>query len=157
MERSIVWSFSQLFDFSLFYPFLTLFFALNFPVNAAESDRSEVWWKTLRQQSSWNHTRMSSDCWDLLWNLVCLARLYGSHWTLRHKAYEADFILNGLLLSFCHVFLGLKVSRKWSDYLLQILGAIYRVTYIWNMFNLNESAVFCLSFSLDHPSRPSGT
>lgn len=75
-------------------------------INAAESDKSEVWWKNLRQWSSWNHTLTSSDFWDMLWSR-CTSQ-----------------------------------SHFW---------------YLWNMFHLNESAVFCLSFPFDHPPRPRGT
>ena len=101
-----------------FCPTLSLFFALNIPFNAAESDKSEVSWKNLSWWSSWRHTLVSSDIW------MCCGIWYG--WLgcmgliafLRHKAYEADLTTNGLQFSFYHQFLGIKVSRKWSDYFL---------------------------------------
>ena len=128
MERSIISSFPSYLIFNCYAAILPIANVApclrSFPVNATESDKSEVWWKNLRQWNSWNHTLMSSDSWDMLWNLLCSIRLYGSHLTLRHIAYEADLITNGLLLSFWLVFLGLKVSRKWSNHLLQNLGAL---------------------------------
>ena len=109
-----------------FCPLLKLLFAFNFPVNAAESDKSEVWWKNLRQWSSWNHTLTSSDFWDMLWNRYAQLGCMGLIELCDIK--RMRLILLQIFFYFGSFFLGLKVSRKWLDYLLHTLGALRRVT-----------------------------
>ena len=138
-----------------FCPLLTLLIAFNFPVNAAESDKSEVWWKNLRQWSSWNHTLTSSDFWDMLWNQYAQLGCMGLIELCDIK--RMRLILLQIFFYFGSFFLGLKVSR------IGLFASHFRCTsqshfwYLWNMFHLNESAVLCLSFPFDHPPRPRGT